>query len=178
MSPALSLSVSLPPICKSQDLSKDVHLCKPTNREDPFQKHLSDFKFSRRNLINSTSLGLIGGGLSSSQPAKAEPESPAASTSTRLSYSRFLEYLDEGAVKKVDMFDNGTVAIAEIFNPTLEKIQRVKVQLPGLPQELLRKLKEKNVDFAAHPMEMNWWPAILDFLGNFAMSILQLTQWK
>ncbi|KAL5582286.1 hypothetical protein UlMin_014728 [Ulmus minor] len=174
MSPALSLSVSLPPICKFQDLSKDVHLCKPTNREDPFQKHLSDFKFSRRNLINSTSLGLIGGGLSSSQPAKAEPESPAASTSTRLSYSRFLEYLDEGAVKKVDLFESGTVAIAEIFNPTLEKIQRVKVQLPGLPQELLRKMKEKNVDFAAHPMEMNWWPAILDFLGNFAFPLILL----
>lgn len=91
-----------------------------------------------------------------------------------MSYSRFLQYLDEGAVKKVDLFENETVAIAEIFNPTLEKIQRVKIQLPGLPQELLRKMKEKDIDFAAHPMERDWWPAVLDLLGNFAFPLILL----
>lgn len=110
--------------------------------------------------------------MSVSQAAKAEPESPAASNSSRMSYSRFLQYLDEGFVKKVDIFENGTVAIAEIFDPALDKIQRVKIQLPGLPQELLRKLKEKNVDLAAHPMEMSWWSFVLDFIGNFAFPLL------
>ena len=93
---------------------------------------------------------------------------------SRLSYSRFLQNLDEGAVKKVDLFENGTVAIAEIFNPVLNRIQRVKIQLPGLPQELLRKLKDKNVDFAAHPMEINMTAAVLDLLGNWAFPLLLL----
>ncbi|KAE8021688.1 hypothetical protein FH972_007558 [Carpinus fangiana] len=167
MSPALSLSLSHP-FCKSQDLPKS------TSRENPRQKTPSDIKLSRRKLLNSTGLGLVGGGLSVAQPARAEPESPAESTSSRMSYSRFLQYLDEGAVKKVDLFENGTVAIAEIFNPTLDKIQRVKIQLPGLPQELLRKMEEKNVDFAAHPLEINQWPAILDLLGNFAFPLILL----
>ncbi|GMN42232.1 hypothetical protein TIFTF001_011441 [Ficus carica] len=169
---ALSLSVSLPPICKSQDLSRETHLPKITNREDPSHKNFSEFKLSRRNLVNPTALGLIGTGLSVSKPARAEPESPAASTSSRMSYTRFLQYLEQGAVKKVDLFENGTVAIAEIFNPALEKIQRVKIQLPGLPQELVRKMKEKNVDFAAHPMQVNNWPAVLDLLGNLAFPLL------
>ena len=164
-----ALSLSLPhPFCKSQDLPKS------TSRENPCQKTPSDFKLSRRKLLNSTGLGLVGGGLSVAQPARAEPESPVESTSSRMSYSRFLQYLDEGAVKKVDLFENGTVAIAEIFNPTLDKIQRVKIQLPGLPQELLRKMEVKNVDFAAHPLEINQWPAILDLLGNFAFPLILL----
>ncbi|XP_016649275.1 PREDICTED: ATP-dependent zinc metalloprotease FTSH 6, chloroplastic [Prunus mume] len=177
MSPALSLSVSLSPLCKSQDISKETHLPKNPNRENPCHSTHSNFKFSRRSLLNSTTLGLVGAGAPSvSKPARAEPEpeSPVASTSSRMSYSRFLQYLDEDAVKKVDLFENGTVAIAEIFNPTLDKIQRVKIQLPGLPQELLRKMKEKNVDFSAHPMEINWLPAVLDLLGNFAFPLILL----
>jgi cell division protease FtsH len=167
MSPALSLSLTNP-ICKSQALPKS------TNRENPCQKTPSDIKLSRRKLLNSTGLGLVGGGLSVAQPARAEPESPVESTSSRMSYSRFLQYLDKGAVEKVDLFENGTVAIAKIFNPTLDKIQRVKIQLPGLPRELLRKMEEKNVDFAAHPMEINQGPAILDLLGNFAFPLILL----
>ncbi|XP_015879394.3 ATP-dependent zinc metalloprotease FTSH 6, chloroplastic [Ziziphus jujuba] len=177
MSPALSLSISLPPICKSKDpTTKDIFLPKNSSRDKPCPRsNPSYFKVGRRDLLNSSSaLGLIGGGLSVSRPARAEPESPVESTSNRMTYSRFLKYIDEGAVKKVDLFENGTVAIAEIFNPTLDKFQRVKIQLPGLPQGLLKKLEEQNVDFAVHPMEMNWWPAILDFLGNFAFPLILL----
>lgn len=175
MSPALSLSLSHPPIFKSQDLSKDnTNLTKSTHKKNPCQKTPLDIKISRGKLIKSTALGLAGGGLSVAQPARAEQESPVEAISSRMSYSRFLQYLDEDAVRKVDLFENGTVAIAEIFNPILNKIQRVKIQLPGLPQELLRKMKEKNVDFAAHPMEVNWWPAILDLLGNLAFPLILL----
>ncbi|KAI4346604.1 hypothetical protein L6164_007486 [Bauhinia variegata] len=174
MSPVLSLSLSPTlNLCKSRELPKDTDLPKINNREDPCPQTGSDLKISKRKLLSSTALSGIG--LSVSQPARAaEPESPIASSSSRLTYSRFLQYLDEGAVKKVDLFENGTVAIAEIYNPALEKIQRVKIQLPGLPQELLRKMKEKNVDFAAHPMEVNWAAAILDMLGNFAFPLILL----
>ncbi|KAM1112198.1 hypothetical protein ACFX13_045904 [Malus domestica] len=180
MSPALCLSISLSLLCKSQDISKDTQLPKNPKKQNPCHKTPSNFKSTRRSLLNSTSLGLTllgaAGPLSVSNPAKAEPEpeSPAASTSSRMSYSRFLEYLDQDAVKKVDLFENGTVAIAEIFNPALEKVQRVKIQLPGLPPELLRKMRQKNVDFAAHPMEVNWLPAVLDLLGNFAFPLILL----
>ncbi|KAF8408106.1 hypothetical protein HHK36_007248 [Tetracentron sinense] len=176
MSPALSLSVSHLPICKSQDLSKNTHLPKSITRENPRHKTPSEIILRRRELLSSAGFGLKGG-ISTVQPARAEPESPQESTSSRMSYSRFLQYLDEGAVKKVDLFENGTVAslaIAEIMNPALNKIQRVKIQLPGLPQELLRKLKEKDVDFDAHPMEINMEAAILDLLGNLAFPLILL----
>lgn len=174
MAPALSLSVSNLPICKCQDHPKDAPLIgKTTNKgENPCQKTLTVLKFSRREMLNSGGLSLVRGTLA--KPAKAEPESPVEATSSRMSYSRFLEYLDQDSVKKVDLFENGTVAIAEISNPALDKIQRVKVQLPGLPQELLRKLKEKDVDFAAHPMQMNMTAALLDLLGNLAFPLILL----
>lgn len=166
-------------IHKPQDPSHDTHLTKANNRDKPCKQSLLDNKvitITKRKLLSSTVIGLgpVLVGLSVAQPTRAEPESPAASTSSRISYSRFLQYLDEGAVKKVDLFENGTVAIAEIYNPTLEKIQRVKIQLPGLPQELIRKMKDKNVDFAAYPMEVSWWPAVLDLLGNLAFPLILL----
>ncbi|PIN15674.1 AAA+-type ATPase containing the peptidase M41 domain [Handroanthus impetiginosus] len=170
MSPAVSVSSSYLPVCKFQDAPKEDHF--PIKEFNPWKST----KLTRRKLMNTTGITLLGGAIT--QPGKslaaAEPESPNEVTSSRLSYSRFLEYLDQDFVKKVDLFDNGTVAIAEIFNPGLNKIQRVRVQLPGFPQELLSKLKEKNVDFAAHPVEMNMAGAILDLLGNLAFPLILL----
>ncbi|KAK6141251.1 hypothetical protein DH2020_025006 [Rehmannia glutinosa] len=66
-------------------------------------------------------------------------------SNSRMSYSRFLEYLDKDRVKKVDLFENGTIAIVEAVSPELgNRVQRVRVQLPGLSQELLQKLREKH----------------------------------
>lgn len=77
-------------------------------------------------------------------------------------------------MKKVDLIENGTVAIAEISNPALGKIQRVRVNLPGLPVDLVREMKEKNVDFAAHPMDVNWGAFLLNFLGNLGFPLILL----
>ena len=116
-------------------------------------------------------LGSLGLGLSVAQRANAEDSSN--STSSRMSYSRFLEYLDEDRVKKVDLFQNGTVAIVEVISPELgNRIQRVKVQLLGANQELLRKFKVKNVDFAAHGNEENMGDFILNLLGNLAFPLI------
>ncbi|KAL6959732.1 ATP-dependent zinc metalloprotease FTSH 6, chloroplastic [Sarracenia purpurea var. burkii] len=169
MSPALSVSLPHLPLCKSKDPSKNPHLPKT---ENPRPRTALDTNLRRRNLLQSTGLALAGG--SAAVPAsRAEPESPIEATSSRMSYSRFLKYLDDGAVKKVDLFENRTVvAIAELDNPTLNRIQRVKIHLPGLPQELLRKLKEKSVDFAAHPVEVNMIAAVLDLLGNLAFPLM------
>merc|ERR1719287_292375 len=71
--------------------------------------------------------------------------------SSRMSYSRFLEYLDMDRVTKVDLYENGTIAIVEAVSPELgNRVQRVRVQLPGASQELLAKFRQKKVDFAAH----------------------------
>lgn len=48
------------------------------------------------------------------------------------------------------------------------------MQLPGLTKELLRKLKEKNADFAVYPMEVNMTAGILDVLGNLVFRLLLL----
>ncbi|KAH0860801.1 hypothetical protein HID58_089062 [Brassica napus] len=80
-------------------------------------------------------------------PEKAEPEAPIEAASNRMSYSRFLHHLEESEVKKVDLFENGTVAIAEIFaeisNPALRKIQRGLFELPrDYHRELEAELKK------------------------------------
>ncbi|KAK8485022.1 hypothetical protein V6N13_094042 [Hibiscus sabdariffa] len=175
MAATLSLSASHLPVCRSHGFPKNTHLPKGTNKDNPSSKTSSHIKLSKRNLLTSMACGLIGTSLSvAAEPTKAEPEAPAEALSNRISYSRFLQYLEEGVVRKVDLFENGTVGIAEIYNPAIEKIQRVRVQLPGLPVELVRKMKEKNVDFAAHPMEMYWSDALLDLLENLAFPLVLL----
>lgn len=64
--------------------------------------------------MSTSGLSLVAGTLS--KPARAETEAPVEVTSSRMSYSRFLDYLNQGAVKKVDFFENS--AVAEILiNP-------------------------------------------------------------
>jgi cell division protease FtsH len=103
---------------------------------------------SKRKLLK---LALGGVGLPALLSAKKALADDQGVSSSRMSYSRFLEYLDKDRVKKVDLFENGTIAIVEAISPELgNRVQRVRVQLPGLSQELLQKLREKNIDFAAH----------------------------
>ena len=93
--------------------------------------------------------------------------------SSRMSYSRFLEYLDLDRVKKVDLYDNGTTAIVEAVSPEVgNRIQRVRVQLPGTSQELLRQLKEKKVDFASHAPQEDGSTVFLSLLGNLAFPLV------
>jgi len=93
--------------------------------------------------------------------------------SSRMSYSRFLEYLDMGRVKKVDLYENGTIAIVEAVSPELgNRVQRVRVQLPGTSQELLSKFREKKIDFAAHTNSEDSGAVFLNLLGNLAFPLL------
>ncbi|XP_078173349.1 ATP-dependent zinc metalloprotease FTSH 2, chloroplastic [Carex rostrata] len=94
-------------------------------------------------------------------------------SSSRMSYSRFLEYLDKDRVKKVDLFENGTIAIVEAISPELgNRVQRVRVQLPGLSPELLQKLREKNIDFAAHNAQEDSGNLLLNLIGNLAFPLI------
>jgi cell division protease FtsH len=70
-----------------------------------------------RFLTGATTLATLAGS------AKADDATNVASS--RMSYSRFLEYLDMGRVKKVDLYDNGTIAIVEAVSPELgNRVQR------------------------------------------------------
>ncbi|KAD7117280.1 hypothetical protein R6Q59_006134 [Mikania micrantha] len=94
-------------------------------------------------------------------------------SNSRMSYSRFLEYLDKGRVNKVDLFENGTIAIVEAVSPELgNRVQRVRVQLPGLSQELLQKLREKNIDFAAHNAQEDSGSFLFNLIGNLAFPLI------
>jgi cell division protease FtsH len=93
-------------------------------------------------------------------------------SSSRMSYSRFLEYLDKDRVTKVDVYENGTIAIVEAVSPELgNRLQRVRVQLPGLSQELLQKLREKNIDFAAHNAQEDSGSFLFNLIGNLAFPL-------
>mmetsp|Transcript_2612 Transcript_2612/g.4124 ORF Transcript_2612/g.4124 Transcript_2612/m.4124 type:complete len:710 (+) Transcript_2612:83-2212(+) len=97
----------------------------------------------------------------------------AGVASSRMSYSRFLEYLDMDRVKKVDLYENGTIAIVEAVSPELgNRVQRVRVQLPGTSGELLSKFREKNIDFAAHTNTEDGSAVFLNLLGNLAFPLL------
>ncbi|KAJ6674831.1 ATP-DEPENDENT ZINC METALLOPROTEASE FTSH 2 CHLOROPLASTIC [Salix viminalis] len=94
-------------------------------------------------------------------------------SSSRMSYSRFLEYLDKDRVQKVDLFENGTIAIVEAVSPELgNRLQRVRVQLPGLSQELLQKFREKNIDFAAHNAQEESGSMLFNLIGNLAFPLI------
>ena len=91
--------------------------------------------------------------------------------SSRMTYGRFLEYLDMGWVKKVDIYDNGHTAIVEAIGPELgNRIQKIRVELPTNAPELINKLKRNNVDLDAHPTKNTI--AFWNLIGNLIFPIL------
>jgi len=112
-------------------------------------------------------------GLSAATGAQSALAADQSVASSRMSYSRFLEYLDMDRVKKVDLYDNGTTAVVEAVSPEVgNRIQRVRVQLPGTSPELLRTLKEKRVDFASHAPQEDGSGVFLNLIGNLAFPLL------
>ena len=75
-----------------------------------------------------------------------------ALTSSRMTYGRFLEYLEMGWVKQVDLYDNSRNAIVQASSPELgNRPQSIRVEIPVGASQLIQKLKEYNIDFDAHP---------------------------
>ena len=90
---------------------------------------------------------------------------------SRMTYGRFLEYLDMGWVKRVDMYDSGHTAIVEAIGPELgNRIQKIRVELPANAPELITKLKSKDVDLDAHPSKNTG--AVWNLIGNLFFPIL------
>jgi cell division protease FtsH len=90
---------------------------------------------------------------------------------TRMTYGRFLEYLDAGRVTSVDLFDGGRTAIVEAVDPELDgRLQRLRVDLPGNTPELISRLRADDVSFDSHPPRSDG--ALWGLLGDLIFPIL------
>jgi cell division protease FtsH len=119
-----------------------------------------------RNLIQKLLLGLflvaciiIGvrkadfGEFGTPQAVANKPEINSNVSSSRMTYGRFLEYLEMGWVKQVDLYDNSRNAIVQASSPELgNRPQSIRVEIPVGASQLIQKLKEYNIDFDAHPV--------------------------
>jgi cell division protease FtsH len=71
---------------------------------------------------------------------------------TRMTYGRFLDYLDAGRVTAVDLYDGGKTAIIEAVDPELDnRVQRWRVDLPGNAPDLVSRLRTANINIDSHP---------------------------
>nr|WPV76381.1 cell division protein [Naviculales sp.] len=84
-------------------------------------------------------------------PTKSEVTTNVSSS--RMTYGRFLEYLEMGWVKQVDLYDNSRNAIVQASSPELgNRPQSIRVEIPVGASQLIQKLKEYNINFDAHPV--------------------------
>jgi cell division protease FtsH len=82
-----------------------------------------------------------------------KPDVSVVSSSSRMTYGRFLEYLELGWVKQVDLYDNNRNAIVLASSPELgNRPQAIRVEIPVGASQLIQKLKDSNIDFDAHPL--------------------------
>ncbi|MBD1896011.1 ATP-dependent zinc metalloprotease FtsH2 [Coleofasciculus sp. FACHB-129] len=129
-------------------------------------------KFSWRILVLWTLPALVIGFFLWQGAFAAAPTDMGKNTaSTRMTYGRFLEYLDAQRVTSVDLYDGGRTAIVEAVDPDLDnRIQRLRVDLPTTAPELIAKLRNANISFDTHPARNDG--AIWGFLGNLIFPIL------
>ena len=91
--------------------------------------------------------------------------------SSRMTYGRFLEHLDAGRVTSVDLYDGGRTAIVEEIDTDLDnRIQRLRVDLPGNAPELIARLRQSDIAFDTHPARNDG--AIWGLLGNLIFPVL------
>jgi len=83
---------------------------------------------------------------------QSRPEATNNISSSRMTYGRFLEYLEMGWVKQVDLYDNNRNAIVQASSPELgNRPQSIRVEIPVGAGQLIQKLKEYDINFDAHP---------------------------
>jgi len=91
-----------------------------------------------------------------------------ARVSGRVTYSRLLEFVDEGSVKRVDFYDLGKTAVALVNVAGRE--QQLVCDLPGATTGLIEKLTAKNISIEVHqPDKPN---PFLGVLGDIAFPLL------
>lgn len=90
---------------------------------------------------------------------------------TRMTYGRFLDYLDAGRVTAVDLYDGGKTAIIEAVDPELDnRVQRWRVDLPGNAPDLVSRLRQSNINIDSHPPRNDG--VLVGALGNLLFPLL------
>ncbi|MCT7948609.1 ATP-dependent zinc metalloprotease FtsH2 [Ancylothrix sp. C2] len=103
--------------------------------------------------------------------ANATVEAGNNAANVRMSYGRFLEYLDAGRVTRVDLYEGGRTAIVEAVDPDLDnRLQRLRVDLPANAPQLITRLRESTIDFDTHPVRNDG--AVWGLLGNLVFPLL------
>ena len=93
------------------------------------------------------------------------------SASTRMTYGRFLDYLNSDRVTSVELYENGRTAIVQAIDPELDnRIQKLRVDLPANSPELIAKLRDADVNFDYHPAGNEG--AVWGLLGNLIFPII------
>ncbi|WP_320667752.1 ATP-dependent zinc metalloprotease FtsH [Prochlorococcus sp. MIT 1307] len=96
---------------------------------------------------------------------------PRNTAVSRMSYGRFLDYVEAGRVTSVDIYEGGRNAVVEAIDPDLDnRVQKIRVDLPGLTPELINKLKEEGISFDMHPARTA--PPGLGILGNLLLPLI------
>ncbi|QBE69106.1 Cell division protein FtsH [Synechococcus sp. WH 8101] len=110
------------------------------------------------------------GGLQALRPG-GPTVAPRNTAVARMSYGRFLDYVESGRVTAVDIYDGGRNAVVEAVDPDLDnRVQRLRVDLPGLAPELINTLKQEGISFDIHPPRTT--PPALGILGNLLFPLL------
>jgi cell division protease FtsH len=91
--------------------------------------------------------------------------------STRMTYGRFLDYLNADRVTSVELYDNGRTAIVQAIDPELDnRLQKLRVDLPANSPELIAKLRDADVNFEYHPAGNEG--AVWGLLGNLIFPVI------
>ncbi len=105
------------------------------------------------------------------QAANGPTEAPRNSAVARVAYGRFIDYLEAGRITAVDVYDGGRTAVVEAVDPYIDnRVQRLRVDLPGLAPELISQIEEQGISFDVHPPRTT--PPALGILGNLAFPLL------
>tara|TARA_B110000971_G_scaffold221349_1_gene268119 strand:+ start:2860 stop:4827 length:1968 start_codon:yes stop_codon:yes gene_type:complete len=87
--------------------------------------------------------------------------------SSKMTYGHFLEYLDMGWVTKVDLYENGRMAVIQASSPELgNRPQQIRVEIPAGASQLITKLRNSNIDFDAHSNKVD-----TPNIGNFILPL-------
>ncbi|MDJ0567785.1 MAG: ATP-dependent zinc metalloprotease FtsH2 [Pleurocapsa sp. MO_192.B19] len=106
-----------------------------------------------------------------STPTASSSSLSGNTASTRMTYGRFLDYLNSGRVSSVELYENGRTAIVQAIDPELDnRIQKLRVDLPANSPELITKLRDADVNFDYHPASNDG--AVWGLLGNLIFPVI------
>jgi len=101
------------------------------------------------------------------------PDNQENKVTSTMDYPHLINYIDNGWVKTIDLYDNDQIAIIEAFNPDVsDRPQKIRLEIPSNATSLLKKLKEANVDINAHAPRKNNMKIFFNTFGSFIIPAL------